>query len=159
MTSFKVFSTFYFGPYGHINAIGSTRGNKLIYQVNLYGSSNNNCITDANLVAYPGVYVNIKTLIPVCIADYQPYEDTNNICSDDDHFMDVIYKVSPPCELCDSSCVTNCFSLESSECTCDYYEGLYWVKTDDEYQSYECQRVDSINFAFYASVTINGISI
>ena len=158
-SSFKVFSTFYFGPYGHINAIGSTRGNKLIYQVNLYGSSNNNCITDANLVAYPGVYVNIKTLIPVCIADYQPYEDTNNICSDDDHFMDVIYKVSPPCELCDSSCVTNCFSLESSECTCDYYEGLYWVKTDDEYQSYECQRVDSINFAFYASVTINGISV
>lgn len=27
-SSFKVFSTFYFGPYGHVNAISSTRGIK-----------------------------------------------------------------------------------------------------------------------------------
>ena len=156
-SSFKVFSTFYFGPYGHVNAIGATRGSKLLYQVNLYGSSNINCITNADLFDYPSV--NIKTLIPVCVPDYLPYEDTNNICSDDNHFMDVIYKVSPPCELCDSQCITNCFALESSACTCDYYEGLYWVKTDDEYQSYECQRVDSINFAFYESLTISGLNL
>ena len=156
-SSFKVFSTFYFGPYGHVNAIGATRGSKLLYQVNLYGSSNINCITNADLNDYPTV--NIKTLIPVCVPDYLPYEDTNNICSDDNHFMDVIYKVSPPCELCDSQCITNCFALESNACTCDYYEGLYWVKTDSEYQSYECQRIDSINFAFFESVTLNGLNV
>ena len=156
-SSFKVFSTFYFGPYGHVNAIAATRGSKLLYQVNLYGSSNINCITNADLAESPTV--NIKTLIPVCIPDYLPYEDSNNICSDDNHFMDVIYKVSPPCELCDSQCITNCFSLESSACTCDYYEGLYWVKTDDEYQSYECQKIDSINFAFFESVTLYGLNL
>jgi len=156
-SSFKVFSSFYFGPYGHVNAIGATRGSKLIYQVNLYGSSNINCLTNDNLAKYPTE--NIKTLSPVCVPDYQPYEDTNNICSDDYHFMDVIYKVNPPCELCDSNCITNCYSLESSTCTCDYYEGLYWVKTDDDYQMYECERVDSINFAFYESTTIYGLNV
>ena len=155
-SSFKVFSTFYYGPYGHVNAIASTRGSKLIYQLALYGSSNINCITDANL-AMEGV--NIKTLLPVCVPDYLPYEDSNNICSDDSHFMDVIYKVSPPCELCDTQCITNCYGLESRECTCDYYEGLYWVKTDEDYQLYECQRVDSINFAFYDTVEIKGLNV
>ena len=133
-SSFKVFSTFYFGPYGHVNAISSTRGNKLIYQVNLYGSSDSNCVTNADL-ADPSM--NVKTLLPKCVPDYLPYEDSNNICSDDSHFMDVIYKVSPPCELCDTQCVTNCFNLESSECTCDYYEGLFWVKTNDAHQLYQ----------------------
>ena len=156
-SSFKVFSTFYFGPYGHINAIGATRGAKLIYQVNLYGSTDINCLSNQELLN-PDI-TNIKIIIPICIPDYQPYEDTNNICSDDSHFMDVIYKVSPPCELCDLQCVTNCFSLESDACTCDYYEGLYWVKSDKDYQSYECQRIDSINFAFYESVTILGLNV
>ena len=155
-SSFKVFSSFYFGPYGHVNAIASTRGYNLKYQVNLYGSSNGNCITNANL-ANPSV--NVLILIPVCVPDYHPYEDTNNICSDNDHFMDVIYKTSPPCELCDSVCITNCFHTESNECTCDYYEGLYWVKTDEQYQSYECQKVDSINFAFFEKVTLYGLSV
>jgi hypothetical protein len=36
---------------------------------------------------------------------------------------------------------------------------LYWVKTDSEYQSYECQRIDSINFAFFESVTLNGLNV
>ena len=155
-SSFKVFSSFYFGPYGHVNAISSTRGSKLIYQVNLYGSSDSNCVTNADL-ADPTM--NVLTLIPKCVPDYLPYEDSNNICSDDSHFMDVIYKVSPPCELCDTQCVTNCFGLESSECTCDYYEGLYWVKTDETHDFYQCERVDSINFAFYKSVTILGLSV
>ena len=155
-SSFKVFSTFYFGPYGHVNSISSTRGNKLVFQINLYGSSINNCISNGDLSDS-----NLNTLIlaPSCVADYHPYEDSNNICSDDSHFMDVIYKVTPPCELCDEQCITNCFSLESNACTCDYYEGLYWIKTDDEYQSYECQRIDSINFAFYSSVTIYGLDV
>ena len=155
-SSFKVFSSFYYGPYGHVNAIGSTRGSKLVYQINLYGSSSINCLTDANIDMPTH---NIKTLKPVCVPDYLPYEDSNNICSDDNHFMDVIYKVSPPCELCDSQCITNCYSLESSTCTCDYYEGLYWVRTNDDYQEYECQKIDSINFAFYEQVEITGITI
>ena len=49
-SSFKVFSTFYFGPYGHINAIGATRGAKLIYQVNLYGSTDINCLSNQELL-------------------------------------------------------------------------------------------------------------
>ena len=159
-SSFKVFSTFYFGPYGHVNAIASTRGNKLVYQINLYGSSNSNCISNADLARYSiDNSINIKILQPVCVSDYQPYEDTNNICSDNDHFMDVIYKTNPPCELCDSVCITNCFHYESNECTCDYYEGLYWVKTDEQYQSYECEKVDSINFAFFEKVTIYGLTV
>ena len=98
-------------------------------------------------------------MAPVCVADYHPYEDVNNICSDDSHFMDVIYKVSPPCELCDNQCMTNCFSLEKSACTCDYNEGLYWIKTNKEFTSYECQKVDSINFAFYKPVTLYGLNV
>ena len=54
--------------------------------------------------------------------------------------------------------MTNCFNSKSNECTCDYYEGLYWVKTDIDYQSYECQKVDSINFAFFEKVTLYGIN-
>ena len=103
--------------------------------------------------------LNTTIIESVCVPDYHPYEDNNNICSDDNHFMDVIYKVTPPCELCDEQCVTNCFSLESNACTCDYYEGLYWIKTDKEYKSYECQKVDSINFAFFNSVTIQGLKV
>ena len=155
-SSFKVFKSFYFGPYGHVNAVASTRGYDLIYQVNLYGSSSSNCVTNANL-ANPAV--NVLLLSPVCVPDYHPYEDTNNICSDNDHFMDVIYKTNPPCELCDSICITNCFHTESNECTCDYYEGLYWVKTDENYQLYECQKVDSINFAFFEKVILYGLTV
>ena len=160
-SSFKVFNAFYFGPYGHLNAVASTRGKKLIYQINLYGSSNSNCITDQDLAKFYSTtdMLNVLLLQPVCVPDYQPYEDTNNICSDDDHFMDVIYKTNPPCELCDSYCITNCFHYESSECTCDYYEGLYWVKTDENYQSYECEKVDSINFAFFEKVTLYGLTV
>ena len=159
-SSFKIFSTFYFGPYGHVNAIASTRGNKLVYQINLYGSSNNNCISNADLAKYKkDNSLNIKLLLPVCVSDYQPYEDLNNICSDNDHFMDVIYKTNPPCELCDSVCITNCFHYEKNECTCDYYEGLYWVKTDEEYQSYECQKIDSINFGFFKPLKLTGLTI
>ena len=156
-SSFKVFSTFYFGPYGHVNTISSTRGNKLIYQVNLYGSSKDNCISDTDLMNFPSETLDI--LKPVCVPDYLPYEDSNNICSDNSHFMDVKYEITPPCEICDSYCITNCFDLESSSCSCDYNEGLYWIKTYEDYQSYECEKVDSINFAFYNEVNINGLKV
>ena len=156
-SSFKVFSTFYFGSYGHVNAISSTRGSKLVYQINFYGSSTDNCLNDGDLLD-PST-INTYIISPKCSPDYHPYEDNNNICSDNSHFMDVIYKVTPPCELCDTQCTTNCFGLGNNECTCDYYEGLYWIKTDEEYQSYECEKVDSINFAFYDSVTINGLNV
>ena len=158
-SSLKVFSTFYFGPYGHVNAIASIRGSKLVYQINLYGSSNSNCITNKDLAKFIDNTLNINILKPVCVPDYHPYEDENNICSDNDHFMDVIYKTTPPCELCDSICITNCFHFESNECTCDYYEGLYWVKTDEQYQMYECQKIDSINFGFFEKVVIEGLNI
>ena len=155
-SSFKIFSTFYFGTYGHVNAIASTRDSKMIYQINLRGSSSSNCITNANL-ADPAVTV--KILLPVCVPDYLPYEDYTNICSDNNHYMDVIYKTHPPCELCDEICITNCFDSDNNQCTCDYYEGLYWVKTDKNYQSYEAQKIDSINFAFFEKVVINGLSM
>ena len=69
-SSFKVYSSFYFGPYGHVNAIASTRGSKLVYQINLYGSSSSNCITDADLFEES---MNTKILRPVCVSDYHPY--------------------------------------------------------------------------------------
>ena len=155
-SSLKIFSTFYLGSYGHVNAISSTRGSKLIYQINFYSSSSNSCINNGDIL---DPLKNTKIIEPVCVADYQPYEDLNNICSDDSHFMDVIYKVSPPCEICDQNCITNCFGLESKECTCDYYEGLYWIKTDINYQEYECEKVDSINFAFYNMVSLKGLNV
>ena len=61
------------------------------------------------------VYSFIKMIFNDCT-----YEDLNNICSDDYHFMDVIYKITPPCELCDTNCITNCFGLENNECTTIY---------------------------------------
>jgi hypothetical protein len=155
-SSLKIFSTFYFGTYGHINAIRSTRGANLVYQINFFGSSPANCLNNADL---SDTSTNTKIIAPACVPDYHPYEDTNNICSDNDHFMDVIYKTNPPCELCDSICITNCFHTESNECTCDYYEGLYWVKTDENYQLYECQKVDSINFAFFEKVILYGLTV
>ena len=156
-SSFRVFSTFYYGPYGHINGRLQVRRSKLLYFLDLYGSSNKNCLTNQNLEQYPDVDTN--SLETICIADYQPYEDNNNICTDDSHFMDIMYKLTPPCELCDAQCITNCFNLESNECTCDFYEGLYWIKSDNDYQSYECERVDSINFAFFESVTLYELSV
>ena len=157
-SSFKIFSSFFFGPYGHVNAISNTRNNKLVYQIKLYGSTNNNCISIDDLEeSVPPI--TIKFLSPVCVPDYHPYEDINNICSDNAHYIDVIYKTIPPCELCDNICMTNCFNSKNNECTCDYYEGLYWVKTDINYQSYECQKVDSINFAFFEKVTLYGINV
>ena len=47
-SSFKIFEAFYFGPYGHVNAIASFRGNNLKYQINLYGSSTSNCLITDN---------------------------------------------------------------------------------------------------------------
>ena len=99
-SSFKVFSTFYFGSYGHVNAISYMRRIKLLYQVNLYGTSKLNCLTNADLAQYPSL--SISSLIPECVSDYLPYEDVNNECFDNDHFMDVVYKQTPPCELCDN---------------------------------------------------------
>ena len=155
-SSFRVYSTFYFGPYGHVNAKFSTKSNNLLYQVNLYGTSSFNCLTNPDLAQFPSI--TITNIGIECVGDYQPYEETINVCSDDSQFMDLIYKLTPPCESCHSQCITNCFDLESSACTCDYYEGLYWVKTDSKYQSYECQRVDSINFAFFEPIIIYGLS-
>ena len=106
-SSFKIFSAFYFGPYGHVKTIASFRGNNLKYQINLYGSSSSNCIiTDY----FSDQELNVKILKPLCVQDYLAYEDLNlnNIYSDNNHNMDVIYKANPPCELCDSICITNC---------------------------------------------------
>ena len=72
--------------------------------------------------------------------------------------MDLEYKITSPCASCNSQCITNCFNLESNACTCVFYDGLYWIKIDNEYQSYECQRVDSINFAFFEPIIIYGVS-
>ena len=155
-SSFRIYSTFYLGPYGHVNAKFSTKSTNLLYQVNLYGSSSFNCITNPDLAQFPSV--SITSLDIECIGDYQPYEETINICSDESQFMDLEYKITPPCASCNSQCITNCFNLESNACTCDFYEGLYWIKIDNEYQSYECQRVDSINFAFFEPIIIYGVS-
>ena len=43
-----------------------------------------------------------------------------------------------------------------NECTYDYYEDLYWVKTEENYKPYECQKFDSINFIFFEKV--NGLN-
>ena len=41
-SSFRVYSTFYFRPYGHVNAKFSMKSMNLLYQVNLYGTSSFN---------------------------------------------------------------------------------------------------------------------
>ncbi len=56
--------------------------------MNLYGSSDDNEVKNADLT---DSIMNVLTLIPKCVPDYLTYKDSKNTCSDDSHFMDVIY--------------------------------------------------------------------
>ena len=150
----KFYSTFWFGTYGHVNALSSTRNKDLIFEVLLYGSANDNCISDAELDG-----TTVSTIRPVCVADYLPYDDLLNQCTSDYSYINLDLPTTPPCESCTSNCITQCFNSNEQSCSSNYYEGLYWIATQEPIVSYYSQRVDSINFAFYEPIVVNGINM
>ena len=100
----------------------------------------------------------MSVLLPICVNDYLPYEDFNLKCNSDDYYLDISkIDITEPCTLCDSYCTLNCYGISSSQCTCNYRDGLYWVKTNNELSEYECQEVNNINFAFYEKLQLENM--
>ena len=152
-SSLQFYTNFWYGTFGHVNAVSTTRGVDLLYNVNLYGTAPDNCITDGQLTG-----TTVASLSPVCVADYIAYDDINNFCSNDNYFIDLSLSISPPCSSCSSYC-NSCYNKDSTECTCDYYTGLYWVKSNSAITDYQCEKIDSINFAYYESITFTNLNV
>ena len=150
----RFYKTFWYGAYGHILGDTSSREIDLIYKVKLYGSASDNCITTGEISG-----ITTMELKPNCVADYHPYEDNKNKCSSDKYYMDINLLSAPPCNACSTTCTTQCFDSDEGTCSLNYYQGLYWIATQlSNHNSYYTQKVDSINFAFYNSITIPNLS-
>jgi hypothetical protein len=153
-SSLRFYSNFFIGTYGHVTALSSTQSLDLIYEVRLYGSSSNNCVADSELGgSQTGASISLQ-----CVGDYHPYMDNSLQCSNDNKYLDFSLVNSPPCGNCDQSCSTRCFSSSSTSCSCTFNSMKYWVATQSLTSNYSCQAINSINFAFYNSITIPNIS-
>ena len=150
----RIYNNFYFAPYGHINGISMTRGVDLLYEYTLKSNTESGCLY-ASLLDASSSNVQIT-----CIKDYHPFEDSVNVCSADNYTIDISLSDVPPCLQCNSYCTnTNCFNSGIENCTCEFYNGLYWVQSNNVYSKYNCQKVDSINFAFYERMDFNNLNV
>ena len=92
-SDFRVYSTFYEAPYGHVTSSPSTNVIDMILNYKLIGSSTSNCIPDTQFLSgQTGVSVSL-----ICVADYNIYNDVNNACGNDTKYMDVSLNAVPPC--------------------------------------------------------------
>ena len=92
-SDFRVYSTFYEAPYGHVTSASSTNVINMILNYKLIGSSSNNCIPDTQfLLPQTGASVSL-----LCVADYNIYNDSTNACGNDTKYLDVSLSGVPPC--------------------------------------------------------------
>ena len=152
-STLNFYSNFWYGTFGHINGISSTRNIDLIYSVSLYGADPGTCIMDDQLNG-----ITVSSLNPNCIPDYIPYDYSYNICQNDKYFIDLSLTSIPPCTQCDSYC-NECFNKGNDKCSCDFNRGIYWIKSNDNFTKYQCEKIDSINFAFYEEVTFTDLKV
>ena len=153
-SNLRIYNNFWFATMGHVTAIQQTISIDLVYEIDLNSNTKENCVSDSDL-GYSNL---MSVLLPICVNDYLPYEDFNLKCNSDDYYLDISkIDITEPCTLCDSYCTLNCYGISSSQCTCNYRDGLYWVKTNNELSEYECQEVNNINFAFYEKLQLENM--
>ena len=142
---FRIYTRFLQGNFGTI--ISSTNAaNYLLIYYSLSG--NNACIQADYLTTTDKIDVN-------CVPDYNIYVDSSRKCTDVTYYFDVQYdSENIPCASCDRTCVTLCFQGNNQQCTCDMYDGLYWLrKHKTTYQTY-CEYLPYIDFS-----AINDVSM
>ena len=147
----QFYNNYWFGSFGHINALPQTAGIDLSVVLSLSGSKETNCLTVNDVVN--GVLPAFR-----CIEDYNPYEDKVNLCNNDDKVID---HSSLTCNACDMQCITQCYGSLNEQCSSNFREGLFWIgvtraSVSNKIQHYQSERVQNINFEFYRNVTING---
>ena len=148
----QFYNNYWFGSFGHINALPQTAGIDLSVVLSLSGSVETNCLTVNDV---------INGVLPAfrCIEDYNYYEDKVNSCNNDDKVID---HTALTCNACDMQCITQCYGSLSEQCSSNFREGLYWIGVTrasgtNKIQHYQSERVQNINFEFYKNITINGI--
>jgi hypothetical protein len=85
------------------------------------------------------------------------YEDGSNKCASNNYVIDIESNNKPPCESCNSQCITNCFDINENSCTCDFNKGLYFIKTESTYKDFYCHKIDNINFAIYNKFELDNL--
>ena len=153
-SNLRFYSNFYGGSYGHVTSSAQILTDELILEYRLTGSGNQNCVADSELKTQTVSGIDLD-----CVTDYSPYDNNNIQCNNDIKYFDIaLAAVNPPCEFCDSSCLTQCFKADNKGCTCTFDSMLYWLETQQPPQDYNCYRVQSINWSYYEPVTVDNIS-
>lgn len=151
----RFYTNFIGGTYGKVTSSTIVISEELILEYRLLGSSVQNCLANSELGAG-----DVNTISLECIHDYSAYEDSTIQCDNDKKYFDVsLDYLNPPCELCDSTCLTQCFGGKNTECTCTFNSMLFWIETQSPPVSYNCYRVNSINWSFYDPIEINNLSV
>lgn len=99
---FKFYSHFIQGVYGHIMSTLINRPLNLITEIKLTGTSDANCISDADLAGS-----STTTLGTKCVGDYHIYLDATLQCDDNLKYFDpaLITTSKPPCGACENTCI------------------------------------------------------
>ena len=126
------------------------RSRDLIYEIVLNANTKENCIKDTVLDSI-NTFAQVS---PLCVIDYLPYEDLNIKCTSDSLFFDIEKIDNIPCSYCNKICRENCFGENSNQCSCNYKDGLYWIKADDDLKEFKCEEVNNINLAFFEQITL-----
>ena len=142
----RVYNKFIQGAYGRIMGDMSLRNKDLLFQINLYGNTKDNCISDN------GLTLTVSQLKVECFGDYIDYLDETKRCNDNSKYFD--YSLQS-CESCHSSCTTNCFGSTEKNCTCDMSEGLYWLKKDSD--GTYCEPIPYVDFSSLDRTVVNMI--
>ena len=149
-SNIRFYNNFWFGTFGHVTATDQLRSRDLIYEIVLNANTKENCIKDTELDSI-NTFAQVS---PLCVIDYLPYEDLNIKCTSDSLFFDIEKIDNIPCSYCNKICRENCFGENSNQCSCNYKDGLYWIKADDDLKEFKCEEVNNINLAFFEQITL-----
>ena len=144
----QLYDNYWIGSFGHVTSAASSAIDQYM-TVPLKGSSTTNCLNADQLNNNPTF---------ICVDDYNPYEDNKLNCKNDDKIINLSLFISPPCENCNSNCLTQCYDSNENQCSSNFREGLYWIKTQStNVNSYVSERITNINFGLYENITIDDI--
>ncbi|MCQ2816835.1 MAG: hypothetical protein MJ252_06180, partial [archaeon] len=149
---YEAHSSFFYGTYGHITAsINTHQSDVLSKAINLYAlTPGDPCVDNTQLKKYDK-----DTLAIQCVGDYFPYAE--EICTDE-YYLSIGDIDNLTCINCRNNCRTNCFEGGEKQCSCSYKEKKYWIQAINESSvdlDYFCNKIESINFAFYPPARID----
>ena len=150
----SIYSKFIQGGYGRIRSLQNLK-DQFFYK-SLTGTKPNDCLvvnddlsSDISLICAPDYSVNfIDTYY--CQDDtkyFDPYDETNDEKIDSEKCVD-----------CNEVCSTLCFGDKNEECTCDMTEGIYWLRRNNDRQTY-CENIYYLDFSNIEDYTLNNVPI